>query len=211
MRTATFPLVIRVATTCPLQRQSQLITFKLDAHQRGPTPSLAYYPPTAAATSVFPSCRATIIGGLPRQNEVTCCFRAGRDRATRLLVGSTMAPRARYHRPCALLIVRAGGRARRGTRQADGSPPFPSPTSGSPNVTPFLGNPELKAQLDVQGKLAVAGERMHDQLLRRFYTAHGYQTVWDQLIRQRRATCGMQFCSSLESRVSTRALFHNFP
>ena len=52
------------------------------------------------------------------------------------------------------------------------------PDAGSPNVTPFLGNPELKARLDVPGKLAVAGERMHDQLLRRFYTAHGYQTVW---------------------------------
>ena len=52
------------------------------------------------------------------------------------------------------------------------------PDAGSPNVTPFLGNPELKARLDVSGKLAVAGERMHDQLLRRFYTAHGYQTVW---------------------------------
>ena len=46
-------------------------------------------------------------------------------------------------------------------------------------MTPFLGNPELKARLDVPGKLTVAGERMHDQLLRRFYTAHGYQTVWD--------------------------------
>jgi len=52
------------------------------------------------------------------------------------------------------------------------------PDAGSPNVTPFLGNPELKARLDVPGKLAVAGERMHDQLLRRFYTAHGYQTIW---------------------------------
>jgi hypothetical protein len=47
-RAATFALVTRVATTCPLQRQSQLITFELDAHPRGSTPSLP--PATAAAT-----------------------------------------------------------------------------------------------------------------------------------------------------------------
>jgi L,D-transpeptidase YcbB len=52
------------------------------------------------------------------------------------------------------------------------------PDGGSPNVPPFLGNPELKARLDPPGKVMVAGERMHEQLLRRFYTAHGYQTVW---------------------------------
>jgi murein L,D-transpeptidase YcbB/YkuD len=42
----------------------------------------------------------------------------------------------------------------------------------------FVGNPELKARLDPPGKLTVAGERMHDRLLRRFYAVHGYQTVW---------------------------------
>ena len=52
------------------------------------------------------------------------------------------------------------------------------PNAGLPNLIPFVGDPELKARLDLPGKLAVAGERMHDQLLRRFYTAHGYQTVW---------------------------------
>jgi murein L,D-transpeptidase YcbB/YkuD len=77
--------------------------------------------------------------------------------------------------PCSLcaLAVEPGEDA------STAAPAVPEPNSGSPNVTPFLGNPELKARLDVQGKLAVAGERMHDQLLRRFYTAHGYQTVWD--------------------------------
>ena len=44
---------------------------------------------------------------------------------------------------------------------------------------PFNGNLELKARLDSTGKLAVAGERLHGWLLRRFYAAHGYQTVWD--------------------------------
>jgi L,D-transpeptidase YcbB len=58
-------------------------------------------------------------------------------------------------------------------------PGVPEPDAGSPNATPFLGNPELKARLDPRGKLTVAGERMHDRLLRRFYAVHGYQTVWD--------------------------------
>jgi murein L,D-transpeptidase YcbB/YkuD len=44
---------------------------------------------------------------------------------------------------------------------------------------PFSGNLELKSRLDATGKLTVAGERLHAWLLRRFYAAHGYQTVWD--------------------------------
>jgi murein L,D-transpeptidase YcbB/YkuD len=48
----------------------------------------------------------------------------------------------------------------------------------SPNEPPFVGNPELKARLDLPGKLIVAGERTHEHLLRRFYAVHGYQTVW---------------------------------
>src|SRR5215472_14720099 len=52
------------------------------------------------------------------------------------------------------------------------------PEVGTSEVTSFVGNPELKARLDLPGKLTVASERVHDQLLRRFYTAHGYQTVW---------------------------------
>jgi murein L,D-transpeptidase YcbB/YkuD len=57
-------------------------------------------------------------------------------------------------------------------------PSVNEPDVAIPNPTPFVGNPELKARLDFPGKLMVAGERVHDQLLRRFYTAHGYQTVW---------------------------------
>src|SRR6516164_3340281 len=48
----------------------------------------------------------------------------------------------------------------------------------TPDAAPFVGNPELKARIDPPGKLTVAGERMHDRLLRRFYAVHGYQTVW---------------------------------
>src|SRR5207253_4022334 len=53
-----------------------------------------------------------------------------------------------------------------------------SPSTGSPGEPPFAGNPELKARLDLPGKLIVAGERTHEHLLRRFYAVHGYQTVW---------------------------------
>jgi L,D-transpeptidase YcbB len=101
---------------------------------------------------------------------------AGRDRARRLLVGGTIALGLGVFvvAPCSLcaLAVEPGEDA------STASPAVPEPDAGSPNVTPFLGNPELKALLEVPGKLTVAGERMHDQLLRRFYIAHGYQTVW---------------------------------
>jgi murein L,D-transpeptidase YcbB/YkuD len=76
--------------------------------------------------------------------------------------------------PCSLCALAVEPREDASTTD----PAVPEPNAGSPNATPFIGNPELKARLDVPGKLAVAGERMHDRLLRRFYTAHGYQTVW---------------------------------
>src|SRR6516162_1143727 len=49
----------------------------------------------------------------------------------------------------------------------------------SPDAAPFVGNIELKSRLDTPGKLAIAGERLHGALLRRFYIAHEYQTIWD--------------------------------
>jgi murein L,D-transpeptidase YcbB/YkuD len=61
---------------------------------------------------------------------------------------------------------------------APSSPGVSLPAAGSLNEPAFVGNAELKARLDVSGKLIVAGERTHEQLLRRFYAAHGYQTVW---------------------------------
>jgi murein L,D-transpeptidase YcbB/YkuD len=57
-------------------------------------------------------------------------------------------------------------------------PAVSEPNAAPPSEPLFTGNPELKARLDLPGKLTVAGERMHEQLLRRFYAAHGYQTVW---------------------------------
>lgn len=58
-------------------------------------------------------------------------------------------------------------------------PGAPTTDASSPDTTPFLGNVDLKARLDAPGKLTIAGERLHVALLRRFYIAHGYQTVWD--------------------------------
>jgi L,D-transpeptidase YcbB len=54
------------------------------------------------------------------------------------------------------------------------------PESGTPDAPVFVGNSELKVRLDTPGKLSVAGERLHDKLVRHFYEVHGYQTVWDQ-------------------------------
>ena len=56
---------------------------------------------------------------------------------------------------------------------------IPDHASAAADSAPFSGNLELKTRLDATGKLAVAGERLHGWLLRRFYAAHGYQTVWD--------------------------------
>jgi len=52
------------------------------------------------------------------------------------------------------------------------------PKTGTTDSPALIGNLEVKAQLDRLGKLRVAGELMHDQLLRRFYIAHRYQPVW---------------------------------
>src|SRR6516165_6950218 len=113
-------------------------------------------------------------GGPPgkRGNNVLIS-RAGRDRARRLLVGSTMAiGLGVFGLGLCSLCALAGEDA------STAGPLVPESNAGSPNITPFLGDPELKARLDVPGKLVVAGERMHEQLLRRFYTVHGYQPVW---------------------------------
>src|SRR5690242_19882300 len=66
--------------------------------------------------------------------------------------------------------------------QEASSPPADTPDTGpaaAADPAPFSGNPELKARLDAPGKLTIAGERLHPWLLRPFYLAHGYQTVWD--------------------------------
>jgi L,D-transpeptidase YcbB len=62
----------------------------------------------------------------------------------------------------------------------EATPVVPSaPDTAASDAVPFTGNVELKARLDAPGKLTIGGARMHIALLRRFYIAHGYQTVWD--------------------------------
>ena len=43
----------------------------------------------------------------------------------------------------------------------------------------FIGNPEIKERLDSSSRLIVAGERVRENLLRRLYTGHDYQTIWE--------------------------------
>jgi murein L,D-transpeptidase YcbB/YkuD len=59
------------------------------------------------------------------------------------------------------------------------SPASAEPDTAAPEAAPFTGNIELKTRLDAAGKLTIAAEPMHLALLRRFYAAHGYRTIWD--------------------------------
>src|ERR1700760_189776 len=45
------------------------------------------------------------------------------------------------------------------------------PPAATPPAIPFTGNPEVKARLDAPSPLSISGERLHDDALRRFYTA----------------------------------------
>ena len=102
-------------------------------------------------------------------------------RARRLLVGTMMAGGLATFGvvPCCTQTLAAEPTGEAATPTPGVSPPNTgSPDTASPGEPPFVGNPELKARLDLPGKLIVAGERTHENLLRRFYAAHGYQTVW---------------------------------
>ena len=81
-------------------------------------------------------------------------------------------------------IIAVLGLARDGAAFADDTVPAasaaaPESETTLPKGAMFTGNVELKARLDAPGSLVIAGERIHLALLRRFYIAHGYQTVWD--------------------------------
>jgi murein L,D-transpeptidase YcbB/YkuD len=60
------------------------------------------------------------------------------------------------------------------------SPAPPDADLGPPSLTPFEGSVELEDRLAPASRLRIAGEQLHDHLLRRFYLAHGYQPVWDR-------------------------------
>jgi murein L,D-transpeptidase YcbB/YkuD len=71
---------------------------------------------------------------------------------------------------------------------AAADPPAPPPIAAAPvdiaatpaTLTPFAGDIEIEDRLDSAGHVFVAGERVHEHLLRRFYAAHGWKTVWDE-------------------------------
>jgi len=154
--------------------QFQVITLRLDRPLRNPMPRLLL-PPTAAATYRGLYCYTTMLEISPAQRGCVLNTRSVWDHARRLLVGSMIAGGL-----ATLGMVPGGMQALAAEPVSEAAPPDSgvSQPTGSPNEPPFVGNPELKARLDLPGKLIVAGERMHEQLLRRFYAVHGYQTVW---------------------------------
>src|SRR5438874_6792024 len=65
--------------------------------------------------------------------------------------------------------------------QADTGPAEISATAATsqPEAPPPV-NPELKAKLDGSRAVVIEGERTHTELLRKFYAARNYDTVWDK-------------------------------
>ncbi len=51
--------------------------------------------------------------------------------------------------------------------------------TGMPASAPAAVDTEIKIRLDSPAGVAVAGERLHTALLRRFYAAHNYEPVWN--------------------------------
>ena len=151
--------------------QFQVITLRRDRPLRNPMPRLLL-PPTAAATYRGLYCYTTMLEISPAQRGCVLFSCSVWDHARRLLVGSVIAGAL-----ATLGMVPGGMQAVAADPVSEAAPPDSGPT-GSPAEPPFVGNPELKARLDLPGKLIVAGERMHEQLLRRFYAVHGYRTVW---------------------------------
>jgi murein L,D-transpeptidase YcbB/YkuD len=65
-------------------------------------------------------------------------------------------------------------------------PPALEPTPAARDIsatpatlTPFTGDIDLEDRLDTAGHGIIAGERLHEHLVRRFYAAHGWRPVWD--------------------------------
>ena len=94
------------------------------------------------------------------------------DRSRRLLAGTIVG----LGTLCSWPLAKA---AEPGENAAVPASAVTEPQEGIPDASSFVGDPELRAKLGSSGKLSIAGERVHERLLRRFYDAHGYQTVWD--------------------------------
>jgi murein L,D-transpeptidase YcbB/YkuD len=71
--------------------------------------------------------------------------------------------------------------------RAAGGPAGPPPvapasaeTAVAPaTLTPFEGNIDIEDRLETAGRVVIAGERLHEHLVRRFYLAHHYKRVWE--------------------------------
>jgi murein L,D-transpeptidase YcbB/YkuD len=70
-----------------------------------------------------------------------------------------------------------GARAQLPPAGTDAAPP-PS-AAAMPAPAPAVVDTEIKIRLDSPAGVAVAGERLHTALLRRFYAAHNYEPVWN--------------------------------
>ena len=62
---------------------------------------------------------------------------------------------------------------------ADPPAPLVDINTTTPTLTPFTGDTAIEDRLETAGHVIVAGERLHEHLVRRFYAAHGWKTVWD--------------------------------
>jgi L,D-transpeptidase YcbB len=72
--------------------------------------------------------------------------------------------------------------------RVEADPPAPPPTPTVPAVdtgvtpatlTPFAGDTDIEDRLETVGRVVIAAERLHERLVRRFYSAHEWKTVWD--------------------------------
>jgi murein L,D-transpeptidase YcbB/YkuD len=72
--------------------------------------------------------------------------------------------------------------------RAAADPPTPQPVAPAlvdtgaaipATLTPFDGDVEIEDRLDGARRVVVAGERLHEHLVRRFYLAHGYKMIWN--------------------------------
>jgi murein L,D-transpeptidase YcbB/YkuD len=48
-----------------------------------------------------------------------------------------------------------------------------------PTLSPYKGDAAIEDRLDIAGHVVIAGARLHEHLVRRFYAAHGWRPVWD--------------------------------
>ena len=138
----------------------------------------------ADRTSRQPSTGNLKFGRRPAASIGVQCGRSSR----RARCGAISAQVSARH-PEAAARKRPGGRRRgAGAVGAGRCPPPPTPTpriplvdinTTPPTLTPFTGDTGIEDLLDPASHVVVAGERLHEHLVRRFYAGHGWKTVWD--------------------------------